>query len=269
MDDNSTTQDISTAEALERIDPHKPLDLKEYFRFLKSDLDEYLPFYQKLTVETASKLRRQLMSMRTGTHSVVPLICAGGSKCPIAKAHKCPFNIYDANGEIDLAASVYPLLLPCPIEKDILYSRIEGYAIEYNADVDSPSDIALLSKLAQLDIMDMRCDVQLAAGDRFGQGQDLLSSHVASINPVTGDTYLDIKVHPLIELKEKIHKQRMEILDVMLGTRKAKAKAKKDAGEQEQTSDLSITIRDLQDKVSRVHQVQSRLDAIDAEYEEE
>jgi hypothetical protein len=256
----------STLTALERIDPHQPIDLQEYFAFLKQDLDDYLPFYQTLSPEVIFKYKRQLIAMRTGTHSVVPLICAGYPKCPIARAHKCPLNVYDASGEVDLAVSKYPLLMACPWEKDILYSRIQGYAIEYNLDIDSPSTMALLSKLAQFDIMDMRCDVQLAAGDRFGQGQDLLSSHVASINPITGETYLEIKVHPLMELKERIHKQRMEILDVMIGTPKAKLKAAKDMGPQESTTDLSVKMRDLQDKIARVTSVQSKLDSVEAEY---
>lgn len=203
----------------------KPINIKEYFGFLNLT-DDYSDL--QLAPKMLERVRNHLRSLRTGTHATVPLICGGPEKCPII--NRCPFAVWKADTELDRKASVFPILRPCPIEANVLAFKVQEYIKEHGFDPDSPSTISLVTKLAELDIYEMRVNIQLATGDRHGQGADLLREEVATIDPSSGQTYKTLKIHPLWDIKESITKQRLMILDLLIATPKAKVKLKIDNG---------------------------------------
>ena len=225
--------------------PKEPVSVQEYFSFLQTNLDDYENVL--LDQEVANKFMKHVRSLRTGTHSVVPLLCPGGNRCPIVK--QCPFAKWLPDETLD-PNSKFPVLKPCPIEKIYLSNRIESYVVEFDADVNSPSTMAIITKLAELDIYELRINIQLSSGDRFGEGSDLLQETVESLNPVNGKATYSLRVHPLVELKEKITKQKQLLLESLIATPEKRFKARTQVVESEKQNDLINQMSDLKKKLS-------------------
>lgn len=235
------------------------VDIKDYFAFLDVDFNNYSNI--QLSESAANRLVKKLRSLRTGTHAAVPLIC-GGPRCPIVES--CPLTVRTKQGTIDNYNSEWPILCACPIESHVMAFRIQSYIAEYNVDVDAPSTLALISKLSELDIYEMRIDVQLASSTN--NASSLLREEVGTIHQPSGTTYETIKIHPLWEIKNQIHKQRMELLDALIGTPKAKTKAAVSMGEKtEQAGDLAIEMSRLRSRLD-IMQTHSRNGTLDADY---
>ena len=81
---------------------------------------------------------------------------------------------------------------------------------------------------------------------------------------VTGQEITRLEEHPAFTLKEKLHKQRMDILNALVGTRREKYKR-----------DAALKQRDIQDPSSMQSDLRARLESltgesvIDAEFTEE
>ena len=266
MSNDNNKDNITIGDIVKHGGVDAPTDLTEFFAFLDVDMDDYS---MVLSRANAIKLKRHLSSLRTGTHAVVPLICPGGKRCPIAM--RCPFTEFTLEGKIDFVSSEYPVLRPCPVEKEYMKSKIRYYAQEYEVDPRSASTISLITKLAELDVYDMRCDILLSGGDPDGQGLDLMREDVTTIDPRNDRAYSTLKIHPAWEIKERIQKQRMDILDVLIGTPKAKIRAKKDlasAGMAKQENTIFTAMADLQGRIQDIQSEQAKQGSITVEFEE-
>jgi len=239
-----------------------PVNVKEYFAFLQVNMDDYSDVV--MDEHTALKVRRHLMGLRTGTHATVPLICAGANKCPIV--NRCPLLKRKPDGSKDINGSKFPVLRPCPFEKHLMAWKIQAYVEEYDIDINSHSSVALVTKLAELDIYEMRIDVQLSSGDRLGEGQDLLQRTVEAMNPVNGRITESLRIHPLWDIKERIGKQRQSILTSLIGTPKEKLKAAHMLGEVERPSDLVREMSSMKNRLSDL--IKLKGEVIDAEFED-
>lgn len=156
----------------------------------------------------------------------------------------------------------------CPLEKEFITMRIGDYALEHNLDVNSASTIALITKLAELDVYDMRMDIILSTGDVDGQGMDLMRSEVNNINQRDGTTYDTLKIHPAWEIKNTIHRQRMEILDALLSTPKSQAKQKSDDSAANAAASFITDISSLKSKIDNIRRKQDLAESIEVDYEE-
>lgn len=263
MDDSNVPIVAEPTSVAKNTNVKSPEDLKEFFSFLQADLDST---DLMLTEDQAIKLKRRLSSLRTGTHAAVPLHCPGTSRCPIKRS--CPFTVFKQDGQIDYEASNPPVLQPCPLEKHFITQRIADYAQEYKLDVGSASTVALITKLAELDVYDMRMDYLLGAGDHEGQGMDLMRDEVNSIWQRDGVTYNALKIHPAWEIKTTIHRQRMEILDALLATPKAQARASAGQHATSATTSFVTNMSNLKSTIDKIRQHQARLESIEADFEE-
>jgi hypothetical protein len=113
-----------------------------------------------------------------------------------------------------------------------------------------PSTMALLTKLAELDIYEIRCNALLAKGDKHGEGNNLLSSTVEAINDKTGDVIWGVKEHPIFNVKEKLSNQREKILKALVATPEAKVNQRNKNKMVEKETSLSSQFLDISKKLS-------------------
>ena len=203
------------------------IDIKSFFSFLNlGGMNQDAYKHIKLDEETAMRMRNHMISMKHGTYAAVPLICQGYEKCPIK--HHCWFAKRLANGKLDAANSEFPMLQPCPVETSVIQLKVQQYVSEFVGDMNisvTPTTLALITKLAEIDIYEIRCDMILSSGDRNGQGMDMLVNTVEAINEKTGDVIHGVKEHPILSVKDRLQKQRDKLLKQLLATPEAKINA--------------------------------------------
>jgi hypothetical protein len=218
--------------------------------------------------QAVTNMQKHLNQVRYGNYNAVPLVCKGYQKCPI-KQH-CWFAKTEYNKEtnsLDLSPdSNFPIGKTCPVESATIELKIKQYAKEHFSNIQSlgsdlnnsslvledlgPTTLGLLSKLAELDIYEQRCDSILANGDYNGEGTALLISFVESTNIESGEVYWGLKEHPIMAVKDKLNKIREKILIQLIATPEAKinfkAKVKKiDSGASEVNKDLANSLTAL------------------------
>lgn len=229
--------------------------LKQGFSFLNLPANRFGDL--ELTQKQAARLRGHIQSLKTGTYAVLPLIC-GGLKCPFVM--QCPLSEFNDKGEVDAATSVWPVLTQCPVESAVLAGKIADLAREYDVQEEDITDIAIISKIAELDVYDHRLSYVLAKDE----AQNLLREDISHIDE-QGRVYTTLRVHPALDAKEKIAKQRERLVRDMLGTRAIKMKMiGRDTGESDEVkaaTKLATVVRAL------LKQNEDE-DAIEVEYEE-
>jgi len=226
-------------------------ELHGFFKFLKLPAER--AGEMKLTAIQAKRLLAHVSSLRTGTHATVPLICAG-LRCPFMDT--CPFTEYNTKGEVDVQMSVWPILAQCPVESNVLARKIMDLATEYDVGPEDVTDIAILTKLAELDVYDHRLSLVLAKEE----GQWLLREETSHID-TNNNVHTTLKEHPAFGMKERIHRMRKDLLKEMLGTRREKAKVLN--GDQD-VSDLVKKTAQLASKVRNLLEAEE-VEMIEAE----
>ena len=193
-----------------------------------------------LSKDQAKRLVSHVRSLRTGTHATVPLICAG-IRCPFVT--HCPLTQYNEDGEVNTDTE-YPTLEQCPVEANVMRLKIMDLAKEYEVDFEDVTDLAILTKIAEIDIYDHRLGMNLAKEE----SQDLMREEVSHIDG-EGLSYTTLKIHPALEAKEKLARMRDTLVRAMLGTRREKAKAS--TGE-DGKSDLVLEMTKLRSELTRM-----------------
>lgn len=243
--DTSSETSVSLREAfntaLQASDP-STIDVNAFFSnnslaaFLGSDPDLYSNL--SLTPQAAARMRSHLAAIKHGTYASVPLICKGYESCPIRSS--CWFAVKRDNGTVDLAASKFPLLQPCPVEASILQVKVKQYCSENFKDFNTitPTIISLATKLAELDIYEIRVNMLLSQGDTLGEGRDLMQEMVMSADLHGNPVKTAMREHPAFALKERFQKMRSTLMKELLSSPEAKlnAKAKIEATKAESVS---------------------------------
>lgn len=170
----------------------------------------------QLDEKIQARLSSLLDSSQVGLVSIAPLICQGPSSCPFKV--RCPIYQESGNG------GSYPLHRQCIVEVNLARRKFVEYAQEFNIeDVvrTSPTLRAQISKLAELDVYDYRIDLVLAgvAGDSDGT---LLIDQTIGFDKETNEQIQQKQEHPAWKIKDRIHRQRMEILDCLVATPRRK-----------------------------------------------
>lgn len=220
----------------------------KYFEFLEVPLDDYSDL--KFTPQEIARIRSHIMNMRTGLQAMAPMFCGGPMKCPVI--FRCPFRQQCELDRTKMDPKKFPIGRQCIIEREFLLHKRREYFEEYDIDPNSPTEIGLVNKLAELDMYEYRATLMLAHGDSGlgGPGQDLLKEQVTAITP-QGHELKRVELHPAWELKEKIHRQRMEILAALVGTRKEQYK-REAATKRTQFTDPSSQQSELASKIHKM-----------------
>lgn len=207
----------------------------------------------KITPDVAHRIKGHLSAMKHGTAAAVPLICQGWDKCPLK--HHCYFAVKDDDGNLDPEASVFPLLRPCPVETSVMQLKISQYVSEYLGEHKkiSPSIMTLVTKLAEYDIYEIRCDSVLANGDARSEGTDFMQSFVEHVD-FNSTVYTGYREHPIFKVKEKLQSSREKVLKQLLSTPEAKANASNKLSQQVVSSDISTTLSKMGNLLSKIEQ---------------
>jgi len=191
-----------------RLDGHELIDGKiqksKFFDFLGMDLSDYSNV--TMTPEQALKFKNTVVRMKYGVAAAIPMIC-GGPKCP---NKLCAFH--DGGG--------YPLGKQCLYEVRMIQALTRSYMEDLAVDPDSPSEMTLINKLVECDLIDYRANLGLSGGVDE-EAATLLSTSVVDNGKTMSES---IAVHPLLDAKDRANRTRMQIQDAFAATRREKYK---------------------------------------------
>jgi len=181
------------------------LEKTDFFNFLGVDLVDYSGI--TLTPEQALAFKNSVVRMSHGVGAAIPLQCSGAN---------C-FNKYCVFHTI----GTYPLSKPCLFETRVLQYLTKSYIEDIGVDPNSPTEMVLINKLVELDIIDFRANLGLSGVVDDEAGQLLKTNVVENEQGVISETTV---LHPLLEAKEKADRTRLKILEALVGTRREKYK---------------------------------------------
>lgn len=143
-----------------------------------------------------------MLSTKTGLYAKVPIVC---------KAEECPY----AETCALLAHDMAPYGEPCSWETAIIETRYAGYMNDYDLDSSSYSDNTIISELINLDVMLERQKALIAK-----EGISIVDV-VAGITE-SGEQFTRPEISKAQELYDRTLKQKLYLMDKMLGTRASK-----------------------------------------------
>lgn len=167
--------------------------------------EEYESWIRDFSEEEIKKAAQKMRSMLFGKVSQLPLVCQGASKC--VYSHSCPFKPKEPVGKM------------CPVESRIVIEKLDGYREELVLSGFKETDYALVSRLIELELFDMRASAM--AGNPEYQKPLLLQPMGVSKE---GEPIFQDVANPLYELKEKISREKIKILSVLVETPEARYK---------------------------------------------
>jgi hypothetical protein len=111
-----------------------------------------------------------------------------------------------------------PIGQDCIIETNQIKYWMERYIQEFEVDGSSLTDLHMIARLCEYDVLEMRATKYLKLND-----QNLLTDFISSFdengNPITNKV-----LSPAFELKERVDRMRSKTLKELMATREAKAK---------------------------------------------
>jgi hypothetical protein len=200
------------------------LERSKFFDFLGVDLSDYS--HTRMTPKQALKFKNTIVRMKHGVSAAIPMIC-GGPKCP---NKLCAFH----------EEKNWPLAKPCLYEVRMVQALTASYMEDLVVEPDCLSEMVLVNKLVECDLIDYRANIGLSGGNDE-EAASLLSVTVVDNGNTTSE---NINLHPLLEAKSKAHKERMQILESLAATRRERYK-KAAALKKSDDTDTSVFLASL------------------------
>lgn len=113
----------------------------------------------------------------------------------------------------------------CLVEEQLVQYWTQKYADELEIDYNSISEMHMVSSLVEIDIMELRMNNYLAIND-----QALMMEFIASVDP-QGNILSNKGVSVALDIKERLQRQKLKILETLNNTREKKAKLIIDSGQ--------------------------------------
>lgn len=232
------------------VDDSKASRQLEFFSSLSESSNEYSMYLDKLPKNKLERIKRSVGAIKSGVHASAPLICMGPDKCPFIK--KCPIPDRSKDGELILGeVSNYPIARECVMEKFFVEQKIVDYLKYLDVDPTNPVEMSLVNELALIDLYKNRCLLVLAQGDKKGDGRDFLQVDVTGFNE-NGDRSESTKLHPIVEMIDKLERRREKWLEKLMETRKSKAEFMIKVGERNSDSKVLQEISQLREALYAV-----------------
>ncbi len=182
---------------------------------------EYQRYLDKLNPAKKRRIINSVNRVQTGLHAVAPIMCMGPEKCPFLS--KCPIPERDENNRLHNGPEEnYPIGQQCILEKFYMQQKIIEYTEHLNVDPRNPVEMSIVNELALLDLYKNRSLMIMSGGDKSGQGRDFMRVDVIGFNE-NGEIAETAKLHPAVEMLDKLEKRREKWLEKLMETRKAKA----------------------------------------------
>lgn len=148
----------------------------------------------------------------------------------------------------------------CLPEKQLILFWTEQYMDEFSVEMSNFTEVHLVGELVEYNIMEMRATKHLA--EKYPTMLQEVTTNVTQM----GDEIVNEEIARVFELKERIKKGRMKVLEALSATRKEKAKLNIDKGNNSSTADQ---LADIRKKLEQYKNDVDSLDPIDAEVIEE
>lgn len=234
--------------SLVKIDDSKEARQEDFFKSLQEEsYDNYLT---KIPEAKLNRIKKSVNRIQTGIHASAPLTCLGPDNCPFIK--KCPIPTVNPNGTLDKGdPEDYPLGKECIMEKFYVEQKIVDYLTYLDVDPNNPVEMSIVNELALIDLYKNRCLFVLSNGDRKGEGRDFLMVDVTGFNE-NGDKAETTKLHPVIEMIDKLERRRERWLERLMETRKSKADFMVKMGENQNNSKVLSEIQALRNALASV-----------------
>ena len=106
----------------------------------------------------------------------------------------------------------------CLVEEQLVQYWTQKYTDELDLDYNSISEMHMVSSLVEIDIMDLRMTNYLAIND-----QALMMEFIASVDPA-GNILSNKGASVALDIKERLQRQKLKILETLNNTREKKSK---------------------------------------------
>ena len=215
-------------------DEAKELRQVEFFETISKSGDEYSRYLDKLDKKKLARVKQSVSNIKSGVHASAPLMCLGHEKCPFIK--RCPIPDKNEDGSLDYGeVSDYPIGRECVMEKFFVEQKIIDYLKHLDVDPSNPVEMSIVNELSLIDLYKNRCLFVLSEGDSKGNGRDFLMTDVTGFNEY-GDRSESTKIHPVVEMIDKLERRREKWLDKLMETRESKANFMAKMGESNNNS---------------------------------
>jgi len=210
--------------------------------------DDYKRYLDKLPDKKRQRIVNSISSIRHGLHAIAPMMCLGPEKCPIIQ--KCPIPERDSQGKmIEGELASYPIGRECILEKFYMQQKIIEYVEHLNVDPANPIEMSIVNELALIDLYKNRALMIMSTGDKSGQGRDFMRIDIIGFNEA-GDTAETAKLHPAVDMMDRLEKRREKWLEKLMETRKAKADWAIKVGGPQSESRILLEISKLREAIS-------------------
>lgn len=230
---------------LVQVEDSKEARQVSFYQSLSKSGDDYNKYLDRLDSKKLTRIKQSVANIKSGVHASAPLMCIGPEKCPFIK--RCPIPDKTASGELVLGnLEEYPIGRECVMEKFFVEQKIVDYLQYLDVDPRNPVEMSLVNELALIDLYKNRCLMVLSEGDRKGQGRDFMQTDITGFNE-NGDKAETTKLHPIIEMIDKLERRREKWLDKLMETRKSKSDFMLKVGETNNNSKVLQEISQLRE----------------------
>lgn len=209
---NDVVKSSAIEEANELVEESEAELQENLNRFNSMLSDTTNPWGYSTKGKAAKSAAMSMLSTKNGLYARIPITC---------KAEMCPYANTCSLLEFDIA----PYGEKCPNETSLIEQALEGYRNDFSLDENASfTDLTIVKNIVNCDIMMERAQALLA-----NEGQAIDQVYAGS-NEKSGEDFYNKEISKALDLYERHEKQRSRLLDMMLATRKAKAQAKQDTG---------------------------------------
>lgn len=212
----------------------------------KLELDPSMYSNMNFTEEEVMALTYAIKRQSSGINSAVPIRCSGDM---------CPFKASCAY----MAIGKPPLAKPCLVESQLIHYWTEQYIDEFNVDPSNITELHMVSELAEFNIYEMRVTKYLAENH-----PTLLQDVVVGVD-ASGNVIENQDISKAFELKDRIKKNRMKVLEALMATRKEKMKV---VSEVVGGGNTMTKLSELKSKISELSSQMKTMKAVDADFRE-
>jgi hypothetical protein len=225
-----------------QIDKEGKVTRSNFFDFLNLPVGHKVDLDKILTGTQALQFRNFFIRMKIGTSAAIPMLCSGP---------KCPNKLCAFHSEQNWCIGDQ-----CPLEAGLIIAWTRSWMEDLNVDPENMSEMVLINKLVELDMIDYRANLGLS-GAVDEEAIMLVKTNITTGASMNSETSV---VHPLLEIKEKIQRMRGQILECLGATRKEKWK-KAAALKQRDEGDLGKHFTDLKKALADMRKAQKTLPA--------
>lgn len=214
----------------------------KYFDMIKVDESRYADI--SFTEDEARRVSMAMRQMTTGINASVPMICKG-PECPFAST--CPY----------VRENKAPIGRPCLVEAQLIDHWTREYIEEFDVDMSNLTEVYMIAELAEYNIYEKRVTQHLAEDH-----QSLMQKVVTSVD-YAGNEIVNDEISRAWELKERIKKSRMKVLEALMATRKEKVKltvsSSTGSSAAEQMSDLKKKLEEIKGVIGKMEPIEASI----------